>query len=281
MQAHAIASMTTDSAATKLCYQCGEVTHADKMLADQCRLMTAILGEVWGRLGSKPMDMSKVAKKPMAKHDEDTSAEVTEETKESNSKETINEDIDAWTALRPTKPNLTTAATKLKLNSNSTRGPTQDLLQDKTSAKSWHKKTNTDLAQEEDQTEMDKPNDDKEADENDNVRKDVISGEPDHDYPTADEGAVTNTIGEFDKPSNEPLTITRSHIIDVGDTDTDTSDEEIDERDTEPAQITTMPEEWFEVDDALSVPPRASEEGRGTALKEEAAPIPPCERLHR
>ena len=50
--------------------------------------MTAILGEGWGRLSSKPMDMSKVAKKPMAKHgddrnadpDEDTSAEVTEET---------------------------------------------------------------------------------------------------------------------------------------------------------------------------------------------------------
>jgi hypothetical protein len=205
----------------------------------------------------------------MAKHDDDrnddpdkdTSAEVTEETEESNSKETINKDIDAWTASGPTKPNLTTAATKLKLNSNSTKGPTQDLLQDKTSAKSWHRKTNTDLAQEEDQTEVDKPNDDKEADENDNVRKDVIFGEPDHDSPTADEGAVTITIGEFDKPSDEPLTITRSHIIDVG--DADTSEEEIDELDNEPAQITTMPEEWFEVDDALSVPPRASEEGRG------------------
>ena len=127
----------------------------------------------------------------------------------------------------------------------------------------------------------------KEATENDTARKDVISGEPDHDCPTADEGAVTTIIGEVDKPSDEPLTITsefkepptRSRIIDVG--DADTSEEETDELDNEPAQITTMPEEWFEVDDALSVPPRASEEGRGPALTEEAAPIPPCERLHR
>jgi hypothetical protein len=194
---------------------------------------------------------------------------------ESNSKETINEDIDVWTASRPTKPNLATAATKLKLNSK------------KTSTKSWHKKTNTDLAQEEDQTEIDEPNDDKEANENDTARKDMKSGEPDHNSPTADEGAITTTIGEFDKPSDEPLTITsefkepptRSHIIDVG--DSDTSEEEIDKPDNEPAQITSMPVEWFEVDDALSVPPRASEEGRETALTEEAAPIQPCERLHR
>jgi hypothetical protein len=64
------------------------------------------------------------------------------------------------------------------------------------------------LAQAEDQTEVDKPNDDKEATENDTVRKDVIPGEPDHDSPTADEGAVTTTFGEFDNPSDEPLTIT-------------------------------------------------------------------------
>jgi hypothetical protein len=138
---------------------------------------------------------------------------VTEETEESNSKETINEDIDAWTASKPTTPNHSTAATKLKLNSK------------KTSTKSWHKKTNTDLAQEKDQTEVDEPDDDKEANENDTVN---------HDSPTADGGAVTTTIGEFDKPSDEPLTIasefkeppTRPHIIDVG--DTDTSEEEID-----------------------------------------------------
>jgi hypothetical protein len=167
--------------------------------------MTAILGKGWGWIDSKPA---------MAKHDddrndcpdEDTSAEVTEETEESNSKGTINEDIDAWTASRPTKPNLTTAARKLKLNSKKastrpdTRRPTQDLIQDKTSTKSWHKKTNTDLAQEEDQTEIDEPNDDKEANENDTVWKDVISGEPDHASPAADGGAVTTTIGEFDKP---------------------------------------------------------------------------------
>jgi hypothetical protein len=91
----------------------------------------------------------------------------------------------------------------------------------------------------------------------------VTSGEPDHDSPKADEGAVTTTIGEFDKPSEEPLTImrefkeppTKPHIIDVG--DADTSEEESDEPDNEPAQVTTMPGEWFEVDDALSVPPRA------------------------
>ena len=79
--------MTMNSAIPNLCRQCGKVTHTDKMLADQCRLMTAILGEGWGRLGSKPMDMSKVSKMPMATHDddrndspeEDTSAEVTED----------------------------------------------------------------------------------------------------------------------------------------------------------------------------------------------------------
>jgi hypothetical protein len=56
----AIASMTMDSAITMLCYQCGKVTHTDKMLADQCRLMTAILGKGWGRVDSKQADMSKV-----------------------------------------------------------------------------------------------------------------------------------------------------------------------------------------------------------------------------
>jgi hypothetical protein len=189
----AIASTSMNSAATKLCYKCSEVTHADKVLADQCRLMTAILGEGWGRLSSKPMDMSKVAREPMAKHgddgnddpDEDTSAEVTEETEENNSK--------AWTALRPTKPNRNGAATELKLNSNSTRGPTQDLLQDKTSTKSWHK-TNTELALDEVQTETDEPDNDKEATGTDTVRKDVTSDEPDHNTPKADEGAFAATI---------------------------------------------------------------------------------------
>jgi hypothetical protein len=93
------------------------------------------------------------AKEPMAKHDDDRNdcpdevtsdkeerpatkaaptcpvAEVTGENKESNSKESINTDIDAWTASRPTKPNPTTAATTLKVNSKKsstrpgTRGP--------------------------------------------------------------------------------------------------------------------------------------------------------------
>jgi hypothetical protein len=34
--------MTTDSTITKPCYQCGKMTHTDKTLADQYRLMTAI-----------------------------------------------------------------------------------------------------------------------------------------------------------------------------------------------------------------------------------------------
>jgi hypothetical protein len=262
----------------------------DEMLADQCRLMTAIMAEGWGRPSSKPMDTSKVAKTPMAKHvdvrhddpDEEISAKVTEETMENNSK--------MWTALIPTKPNRTAATTEPKLNSNSTRGPTQDLLQDKTSTKSWHK-TNTELALDKVQTETDEPDNDKEATGTDTVRKDVTSDEPDHNTPKADEGAFAATIREVDKPSNEPLTImsgfekptTKPHIIDVEDDDNseeetdelittmgefkipparphiidvedaDTSEEETDE----PGQITTMPDEWFEVEDALQAPPRA------------------------
>ena len=30
------------------CWQCGKTEHTDKMLSDQCRLMTAILGPRWG-----------------------------------------------------------------------------------------------------------------------------------------------------------------------------------------------------------------------------------------
>ena len=40
--------MTSDTAHPNLCYQCGKVVHKDKVLADQCRLMTAILGQGWG-----------------------------------------------------------------------------------------------------------------------------------------------------------------------------------------------------------------------------------------
>jgi hypothetical protein len=73
-------------------------------------------------------------------------AEVTGEKEESNSKESINEDIDAWTASRPTEPNPTTAATTLKLNSKKTstrpetRRPAQTLALDN-QHKTWYKKT--------------------------------------------------------------------------------------------------------------------------------------------
>ena len=42
--------MTMNSAITNLYWQCGKVTHTDKMLADQCRLMTAMPGQMWGRV---------------------------------------------------------------------------------------------------------------------------------------------------------------------------------------------------------------------------------------
>ena len=101
--------------------------------------------------------MSKVAEMPMTMHDdpdEDISAEVTEETMGNTSK--------MWTALTLTKPNRTTATTKPTQNINSTRGPEQDLLLDKTSIKSWHK-THTVLALDGVQTETDEPNTDEEA----------------------------------------------------------------------------------------------------------------------
>ena len=94
----AITSTSMNSAATKLCYRCGKVTHADKVLNDQCRLMTGILGEGWGRLSNKSMDISKFAREPMVKQDdpdEDNSAEGTEENNENNS--------NVWAASRPTK----------------------------------------------------------------------------------------------------------------------------------------------------------------------------------
>jgi hypothetical protein len=114
-------------------------------------------------------------------------AKVTEEEEESNSEESYTDDIDVWTASRPTKPNPTTAATTLKLNSKTTstrpgtREPTQDPVRDKTSNKSWHKKTNTDLAQEEDQTEKKPPDDtieNEEATENKAEWKDCLSDKP-------------------------------------------------------------------------------------------------------
>ena len=150
------------------------------------------------------------------------------------------------------------AVTEPTLNSNSNRGPTQELLLNKTSIKSWHK-TNTALALDEVQTE---------------------TNEPDDNTPEADEEASAATIREVDEPSNEPLIImsefekptTKPHIIDVEDDDnseeetdelittmgefkipparphiidvedTDNSEEETDE----PAQTTDRPDEWFE-----------------------------------
>ena len=109
----------------------------DKILVDQYGLMTAMLAESWGRPSSEPTDTPKIARMPMAMHDdpdEDISAEVTEETVENNSK--------TWTALIA---NRSAATTEPTLNSNSTRGPKQDLLLDKTSIKSWQK-TNKVLA---------------------------------------------------------------------------------------------------------------------------------------
>ena len=110
---------------------------------------TARMVERWGRLNNTPMDMPKVAKTPMAMHDdpdEDVGAEMTEETVENNSK--------IWTALTPTEPDCTAAATEPTQNSNSNGGPKKDLLLDK---------TNTALALNEVQTETDEPNKDKEA----------------------------------------------------------------------------------------------------------------------
>jgi hypothetical protein len=66
---------------------------------------TARMVESWERLNNTPMDMPKVAKTPMAMHDpdEDVGAEMTEETVDNNSK--------VWTALTPTEPDCTAAAT--------------------------------------------------------------------------------------------------------------------------------------------------------------------------
>ena len=42
--------MTINSVITNLCWQFGKVTHTDKMLADKCRLISAILGQGWERV---------------------------------------------------------------------------------------------------------------------------------------------------------------------------------------------------------------------------------------
>ena len=43
-------TMTMNSAITDLCGRCGKMNHTDKMLVDQCRLMTAMLGPGWGKV---------------------------------------------------------------------------------------------------------------------------------------------------------------------------------------------------------------------------------------
>ena len=43
-------SHTMNSAITDLCGRCGKMIHTDKTLADQCRLMTAMLGPGWGKV---------------------------------------------------------------------------------------------------------------------------------------------------------------------------------------------------------------------------------------
>jgi small nuclear ribonucleoprotein (snRNP)-like protein len=42
--------MTINSVITNLCWQFGKVTHTDKMLADKCRLISALLGQGWERV---------------------------------------------------------------------------------------------------------------------------------------------------------------------------------------------------------------------------------------
>jgi hypothetical protein len=139
-------------------------------------------------------------------------AKVTVEKEESNSKESNTDDIDVWTASRPTKPNTTTAATTLKLTSKTTstrpgtREPTQDPVQDKTSNKSWHKKTNTVLTQEEDLTEKKPPDDtieNEEATKNKAEWKDCLSDKPVDGSPTNNGGAVVTTEEVIDEPNDD------------------------------------------------------------------------------
>jgi hypothetical protein len=81
----------------------------------------------------------------------------------------------------------------------------------------------------------------------------------DEDNPEEETDKIT-TMGEFKIPPARP------HIINV---ESDNSEDETDE----PAQTADTPDELFEQDDALPTTPRAT--------TEEAAPIPPHERLHR
>jgi hypothetical protein len=111
--------------------------------------------------------------------------EVTNKNGESSSEDHIIEDIDVWKALKPTKPNPTTATTKPKLHSN---------------------ETSTDLAQEANQTEKkppDKAIEDEEDNENKAEWKDRQSDKPAATSPTNDGGDVNTTEEEIDEPNDD------------------------------------------------------------------------------
>ena len=43
-------TMAMNSAINDMCGRCDKMIHTDKTLADQCRLMTAMLGPGWGKV---------------------------------------------------------------------------------------------------------------------------------------------------------------------------------------------------------------------------------------
>ena len=54
-------SETEDRNPRGKCWRCGRPEHVDKILADQCRLMTAILGQKWGSDSKVPTKNKKKA----------------------------------------------------------------------------------------------------------------------------------------------------------------------------------------------------------------------------
>jgi hypothetical protein len=143
-----------------------------------------------------------------------------DEVTDSSSEDHITEGVNVWKALKPTKPNPTTATTTPKLNSKETstrpgtREPTQDLAQDN-QHKTWHKKTSTDLAQEADETHKkppDKANEDEEDDENKAEWKDRQSDKPAAESPTNDGGDVNTTEGDIDEINEEAAEYTLKEI---------------------------------------------------------------------
>ena len=106
--------------------------------------------------------------------DKDNGMEGTEGQKEDNS--------NVWTASRTNKLDKNEADTRSKLNSNCTLGPTQNQPEDKTNTKSWHK-TNTEVALDEDQTEMNAPINNKKAADIDTGQKHVTSDKKAYDPP--------------------------------------------------------------------------------------------------